>query len=257
MIAVILAGGFGTRLSEYTDEVPKPMVEVGGKPAILHIMDHYASYGVKNFVIAGGYKCEIIKQFFVGLGHYETDIVIDSERSSVSSLNNSPKRDWKITIVDTGYQTMTGGRLLRLRSLIGDQRFFITYGDGFCNVNLSKLLELHTAENATATVTAVRPTARFGELQLSENKVSSFEEKPQMNQGWINGGFFVMESEIFDFIQSDETVLEKEPLSRIAKKGKLAAYRHTGFWQCMDTKRDRDYLESLWRDGQAPWVKEH
>ena len=256
MKAVILAGGFGTRLSEYTDSIPKPMVEIGGKPILLHIMEHYASYGVEDFVIAAGYKSEVIKQYFLNMATVNSNFSVDLASGEVSIIDAKESVNWNVTVIDTGIGTMTGGRLLRLQDLLQDEPFHLTYGDGLSDVDISELQETHLNNNSVVTVTAVRPVARFGAIGVSKGMVTSFEEKPQLNQGWINGGFFIMEPEIFSSLTEDDTVLEKEPLSSLATQGKLSAYFHEGFWQCMDTKRDRDTLEEIWKTGEAPWQKE-
>jgi len=222
MKVVLLAGGFGSRLSEFTHTTPKPMVEVGGKPILFHIMKHYAKYGFNDFYIALGYKGEIIKKYF-----------------SKNFLN------WKVTCVETGKNTMTGGRLRRLRKHLGKGTFMMTYGDGLSNINLKKLLNFHEKNKKLVTVSAVRPPARFGSLTLKGNNVNYFKEKPKVEQGWINGGFFVMETEFLKFINSDKTYLEREPLEIVSKKKQLMAFRHEGFWQCMDTKRDKDRLNKI------------
>jgi len=222
MKVILLAGGFGTRLSEYTKTVPKPMVKINGKPMILHIMELYAKYGFKDFYIALGYKGEIIKKFF-----------------------NKKFYDWNINLIDTGKNTMTGGRLKRLKKYIKNERFMMTYGDGLSNVNLKKLLKFHIKNKNLATLTAVRPPARFGVIKLNGQRVNYFKEKSKLDEGWINGGFFVMEPEFINFIKNDKTYLEKEPLEKVTKKKKLGAFRHEGFWQCMDTKRDKDRLDKI------------
>ena len=222
MKVVLLAGGFGTRLSEYTKTIPKPMIEIGGKPMLLHIMEHYAKYGFKNFYIALGYKGEFIKKFF-----------------------NKNFFDWNINLIETGRNTMTGGRLKRLKKYIGEETFMMTYGDGLSNINLKKLLKFHKKNKKLVTLTAVRPPARFGALKLKGQRVSYFKEKAKLDEGWINGGFFVMEPEFFKFIKNDNTYLEREPLEIMTKKKQLAAFRHEGFWQCMDTKRDKDKLDKI------------
>jgi len=222
MKVVILAGGFGTRLSEYTKTRPKPMIQVGGKPILLHIMKLYAKYGFKDFYIALGYKGEIIKKFF-----------------------KKKFFNWNINLIDTGKNTMTGGRLKRLEKFIGNETFMMTYGDGLSNINLKKLLKFHKKNKKLVTLTAVRPPARFGALKLKGKKVSYFKEKSKLDEGWINGGFFVMEPEFLKFIKNDNTYLEREPLENISKKKELTAFRHEGFWQCMDTKRDKDSLNKI------------
>ena len=252
MKAVILAGGLGTRLSEYTSAVPKPMVEVGNKPIILHIMDLYAAHGVNDFIILAGYKGEVIKQFFGGLRDRVDDFTINL-KTGTKVFHSSDARPWNVTILDTGLETLTGGRLRRAQQIIGDDPFFLTYGDGLASVDISRLLSFHKSHGAIATLTAVRPVARFGEVRVEGDRVSHFAEKPQLDSGWINGGFFVFQNEIFKYLTGDDTVLESSPLEALAKAGELAAYKHEGFWQCMDTKRDKDYLELLWKNRPAPW----
>ena len=222
MKVILLAGGFGTRLSGYTKTIPKPMVEVGGQPMLIHIMKQYAKYGFKDFYIALGYRGELIKKFF-----------------------NKKFFDWNINLVETGENTMTGGRLKRLKKYVGKTTFMMTYGDGISNVNLGKLIKFHKKNNKLVTLTAVRPPARFGALKLKGNNVSYFKEKSKLDEGWINGGFFVMEPEFLKFIKNDNTYLEREPLEAVTQKKQLAAFRHEGFWQCMDTKRDRDNLNKI------------
>ena len=231
MKVVLLAGGFGTRLSEYTNRIPKPMIDVGGKPMLLHIMKLYAKYGFKDFYIALGYKGEVIKKFF-----------------------SKKFFDWNINLIETGRNTMTGGRLKKLKKHLGKETFMMTYGDGLSNVNLKKLLKFHKKNKKLATLTAVRPPARFGAIKLKNNHVSYFKEKSKLDEGWINGGFFVMEPKFLTYIKNDKTYLEKEPLEKISKKGQLTAFKHEGYWQCMDTKRDKDQLENLFKKG-APWLK--
>jgi len=222
MKVVILAGGFGTRIAEYTQNTPKPMIDVGGQPILLHIMKHFSKHGFKDFYIALGYRGKIIKKFF-----------------------NKKFFDWKINLIETGQNTMTGGRLKRLKKYIGKETFMMTYGDGLSNVNLKKLLKFHKTNKRLVTLTAVRPPARFGALKLQGQRVSYFKEKSKLDEGWINGGFFVMEPEIFKFIKNDNTYLEREPLEAITKKRQLGAFRHEGFWQCLDTKRDKDKLDKI------------
>jgi len=222
MKIVLLAGGFGTRLSEYTETIPKPMINIGGKPMLLHIMKLYAKYGYKDFYIALGYRGEIIKKFF-----------------------NKKFFDWNINLIETGKKTMTGGRLKRLKKYIGKETFMMTYGDGLSNLNLKKLLRFHKKNKKLVTLTAVRPPARFGALKLRGQRVSYFKEKSKLDEGWINGGFFVMEPEFLKFIKNDNIYLEREPLETVTKKKQLAAFRHEGFWQCMDTKRDKDKLDKI------------
>ena len=254
MKTIILAGGFGTRLSEYTKLIPKPMVEIGGKPIIWHIMNHYARFGYKDFVVALGYKGEVIKNYFLQYYAQNNDFTIDLSSGTVSYINEHV-RDWRVTLVDTGAGSMTGGRVLRLKETIGNEDFMLTYGDAVSNVDIGKLVQRYKEAGKLAMVTAVHPTARFGELQIDEDDfVRSFKEKPQVNQGWINGGFFVLSPKVFDYIENDLTTFEAEPLERLAAEGQLKTYRHEGFWQCMDTMRDRDMLNRMWDEGNAPWA---
>ena len=254
MKTIILAGGFGTRLSEYTKLIPKPMVEIGGKPIIWHIMNHYARYGYKDFVVALGYKGEVIKNYFLQYYAQNNDFTIDLSNGAVNYINEYT-RDWRVTLVDTGAGSMTGGRVLRLKNIIGNEDFMLTYGDAVSNVDISQLVQRYKQAGKLAMVTAVHPTARVGELQVDEDDfVRSFKEKPQVNQGWINGGFFVLSPKVFDYIENDHTTFEAEPLERLAAEGQLKTYRHEGFWQCMDTARDRDMLNKMWDEGNAPWA---
>lgn len=252
MKVVILAGGYGSRLAEFTGVVPKPMVPVGGRPILWHIMRHYAAYGLTEFVIALGYKGEVIKEYFLNYRSMNADFTVHLGNGHVD-YHDSDQVDWKVTLKDTGDASMTGGRLGRLKADVGDDAFMMTYGDGVANIDIKELLDFHRSHGKMVTVTAVHPAARFGEIALNGDSVSAFAEKPQLDRGWINGGFFVMEPEFLEFIKDDATVLEKEPLERAAASGELMAYRHEGFWQCMDTKRDHELLENLWRDGTAPW----
>jgi len=252
MKVIILAGGFGTRLSEYTESMPKPMVPVGGKPILWHIMKTYAYFGNKDFYVALGYKAEVIKEYFLQYRTLNADFTVDLGTGCVTS-HQLDEVDWKVTLVDTGLHTMTGGRVKRLRSYIGDETCMLTYGDGVADINMDDLLGFHRSHGKMVTVTAVRPVARFGELELDGNQVIQFQEKPQLQEGWINGGFFVIEPGFFDLIDGDETMLEREPLEKAANAGELMSYRHGGFWHCMDAKRDHELLESLWDQG-APWL---
>jgi glucose-1-phosphate cytidylyltransferase len=252
MKVVILAGGRGTRLAEETTIRPKPMVEIGGRPILWHIMGIYAAYGFKDFVVACGYKGEMIKQYFSNYLIHHQDYVVDLERGSKTILN-SDGVDWTVALIDTGQDTMTGGRIARLRDTIGEDTFMLTYGDGVGNVDMTTLLAFHRTHGRLATVTAVRPPARFGDLVLEGPKVSHFSEKPQTAAGWINGGFFVFEPGIFEYLGGDDTSLEKEPLEQLVAADQLVAYRHHGFWQPMDTLREKDLLEHLWASGEAPW----
>ena len=248
MKVVILAGGYGTRLSEYTQNIPKPMIRVGRMPLIWHVMQTFARYGFKEFVIALGYKGEVLKEFFINYSALRSDFTVSLADGSLEFHKRSVE-DLKVTLVDTGQETMTGGRIKHLQ----DEPFFATYGDGVGNIDLDELLVFHKETGAVATVTAVRPPARFGELEFDGNKVSKFCEKPQLGGGWISGGYFIFQPDIFDHIESASTMLEREPLERLSKAGQLMAYRHHGFWQCIDTKRDLDLMTSLCGE-QPPWL---
>jgi len=252
MKVVILAGGLGTRLMEETAARPKPMVEIGGKPMLWHIMNIYAKHGFDDFIIACGYKGEVIKEFFHNFAVHSSDYVIDMRDGSRQVLNASTA-DWRVAAIDTGAATMTGGRLLRLRKWIGEETFLVTYGDGVGNVDIKALVAFHRMHGKAATVTAVRPPARFGTLTLDGDRVSEFSEKPQVGEGWINGGFFVLEPSVFDYIDNDQTSFEREPLERLSRLGELMARRHHGFWHPLDTMRDRQLLEAMWDSGEAPW----
>jgi glucose-1-phosphate cytidylyltransferase len=252
MKTIFLAGGLGTRLMEETTSRPKPMVEIGGQPMLWHLMQLYASHGFKDFLIACGYKGEMIKEYFRNLPTRTSDYVINLADGSVEIIR-SADLDWRIGAIDTGVDTLTAGRVLRLRGLVGSAPFMVTYGDGLSDVDLTRLVAFHRAHGKLATVTAVRPPARFGALELDGARVVEFAEKPQVGDGWINGGFFVFEPGVFDYL--DEAPLERGPLERLASAGELMAYRHDGFWQPMDTMRERHVLEALWQSGEAPWVK--
>ena len=254
MKVVLLAGGFGTRLAEYTESIPKPMVPIGGRPILWRIMQHYAAYGHKDFYLAFGYKAQMVKEFFLNYRALNADFTVDLQTGAVTP-HQLDEVDWRVTLVDTGLQTMTGGRVRRMQSFIGNETFLLTYGDGVADVDLEALLAFHHKHGKLVTVTAVRPTARFGELELSGNQVVKFQEKPQVHEGWINGGFFVMEPGFFELIDNDQTILERSPLERAAEMGELVAYQHEGFWQCMDTKRDRDNLETLALLDHPPWQR--
>jgi glucose-1-phosphate cytidylyltransferase len=255
MKTVILCGGLGTRLSEETHLKPKPMVEIGGKPILWHIMKTYEQYGVNDFLLALGYKGEVIKDYFMNYHARQSNLSINLISGNID-ITKPASEDWNITLTDTGALTMTGGRLLRLKSYLQHSgTFMLTYGDGVSDINITNLLNFHRSHGKIATVSAVRPPVRFGELIINGDKVSHFQEKPQAGEGWINGGFFVFEPKIFDYIKDDSTFLEREPLEQLAQNGELMAYKHSGFWQCMDTIRDRDFLEEFWASGNAPWIK--
>jgi glucose-1-phosphate cytidylyltransferase len=254
MKVVILAGGLGTRLSEYTESIPKPLVTVGNKPILWHIMQRYAHYGHTDFYLALGYKGDTIKRYFYDISNFSKDFKINLKTGEKEYLTDN-LTDWNVSVIDTGLNTMTGGRVKRMKEFIKDEPFLLTYGDGVANIDIKKLIEFHKQSGKMVTVSAVRPVARFGELKIEKDgSVASFAEKPQTEAGWINGGYFVVNPEFIDFIEDDTTVLEKEPLERIAYHGELAAYKHYGFWQCMDTKRDRDLLEDLYENQEAPWI---
>ncbi|GAA0265948.1 Glucose-1-phosphate cytidylyltransferase [Methylorubrum aminovorans] len=254
MKAVILAGGLGTRLSEETESRPKPMVEVGGRPIIWHIMKMYSSFGVNEFVVCLGYKGYQITEFFANYYLHLSDVTIDIRNNSVD-VHNSRAEDWRVTLVDTGPETMTGGRLKRVRDHVASDDFCMTYGDGVSDVDIGALIDFHKREGRDATVTAVRPPGRFGALAIEEGRVNGFIEKPQGDGSWINGGFFVLSPKVLDRIECDQTTWEREPLEGLARDGQLSAFNHEGFWQPMDTLRDKRYLEDLWANGQAKWKR--
>ena len=252
MKVVILAGGFGTRLSEETDVKPKPMVEIGGKPILWHIMKIYSAYGFNDFVICLGYKGYVIKEYFANYFLHMSDVTIDLKNNQIE-VHNVKAEPWKVTLIDTGLNTMTGGRIKRIQPYVGDETFMLTYGDGVGNINIKELLEFHKKHGKYATLTAVQPSGRFGALDLDKNEIKAFKEKPKGDGAWINGGFFVLEPQIFEYIEGDETIWEREPLENLARDGQLMAYKHTGFWHPMDTLRDKRKLETLWETGSAPW----
>ena len=252
MKVAILAGGFGSRLAEETEIKPKPMVEIGGRPILWHIMKHYSFYGFNEFIIALGYKGNIIKKYMVDYCSLENDLTINMRNGEVRP-HDGPRPDWTVELVDTGLRTQTGGRIKRLKPYIGNETFMLTWGDGVANINLHDLLAFHKAHGKLATLTAVRPPARYGHMLFDGDQVSSFVEKPQIGEGWINGAFFVLEPGIFDYIESDETSWEREPLECLARDGQLMAYKHESFWQCMDTLREKHILETLWASERAPW----
>ena len=252
MKIVILAGGFGTRLAEETEVKPKPMVEIGGRPILWHIMKHYAYYGFKEFFIALGYKGEVIKRYFLDYYALNGNISLNLSDGGVR-VDNQKSEDWIVHLMDTGLQSMTGGRIKRLMPWLKDETFMVTYGDGVSNVNIQDLLKFHRSHGKIATVTAVRPPARFGGLVFKGDLVAQFTEKPQTGEGWINGGFLVLEPGILEYLEGENSILESDALEPLAEAGQLAAYRHPDFWQCMDTLRDLRRLESLWQSGNPPW----
>jgi glucose-1-phosphate cytidylyltransferase len=258
MKVVILAGGYGTRISEETHLKPKPMIEIGDKPLLLHVMKIFSYYGYNDFVICLGYKGNVIKEYFAHYYLYGSDVTIDFSQSVSNEIviHNQYLDPWKVTLVDTGQETLTGGRIKRVQNYVDDGPFMLTYGDGLADINISELVKFHQAHDKEATVTAVQPSGRFGALQMAQgDQVTGFREKPEGDDGWINGGFFVLEPSIFNHIAGDSTIWEKEPLETIAASGQLMAYKHSGFWHPMDTLRDKNYLEDLWKSGKAAWKK--
>ncbi len=254
MKAVILAGGMGTRITEESVLKPKPMIEIAGKPIIWHIMKLYTTYGINDFIICLGYKGFVIKEYFANYYLHESDVTFDFSNRSERLVHANTAEPWKVTLVNTGANTMTGGRVKRIKDYVGDETFLLTYGDGLADINIASLIAFHKKNKKLATVTAVNPAGRFGLLDLDEKgNVSRFLEKPEGDGNWINGGFFVMEPAIFDYLEDDKTVLERKPLETLAAQGNLKAYRHKGFWYAMDTVRDKIYLEELWNTGNAPW----
>ncbi|MFT9258139.1 MAG: glucose-1-phosphate cytidylyltransferase [Acetobacter sp.] len=251
MKAVILSGGYGTRLMEETQSRPKPMVEIGGRPILWHIMKIYSQSGINDFVIPLGYKAEMIKQYFANYHLLSADITVDFQSDSISMLKRTAER-WRVTLVDTGLETMTGGRLKRLRSYLDDEPFCMTYGDGVAEINVSNTVDYHKSHGRIATVTAVKPPARFGTLEIENGRVGAFREKP-IEQSYVNGGFFVLSPGVFDYLDDDETVFERGPLERLAQDGELMALKHDAFWHSMDTLRDKRHLDELWATQQAPW----
>jgi glucose-1-phosphate cytidylyltransferase len=253
MKAIILAGGLGTRLSEETALKPKPMVEIGGKPILWHIMKSYSTHGINDFVICCGYKSYLIKEYFSNYFLHTSDVTFDMQKNSME-VHNRYAEPWKVTVVDTGADTMTGGRLKRVQQYVKDDEMFcFTYGDGVSDVNISELVAFHKKQGKLATLTAVQPPGRFGVLNLDGSRITSFQEKPQGDGAWINGGYFVLSPKVIDYIQDDTTIWEKKPMERLAAEGQLEAYMHRQFWQPMDTLRDKVHLEELWETGKAPW----
>ncbi len=252
MKVVILAGGLGTRLSEVTDDRPKPMVEIGGQPILWHILNIYAAHGFNEFILALGYKQHVVKDFFLHYRERHSDLTVDLA-AGTKTMSGSKAPPWKVHMVDTGLTTQTGGRVKALKEWIGNETFMLTYGDGVANVDIKALVAYHKSHGKLATVTAVRPTARFGEMKITNGQVTEFREKPQTEIGWINGGFFVLEPKVIDYIAHDQMPWELEPLNKLTQEGQLMSFEHAGFWQPMDTLRDHRLLESLWQSGKAPW----
>jgi glucose-1-phosphate cytidylyltransferase len=252
MKVVILAGGFGTRISEESHLKPKPMIEIGGKPILWHIMKLYSVYGINDFIICAGYKQHVIKEFFADYYLRCSDVTFDFSKCGEITIHNNISEQWKVTVVDTGLHTMTGGRVKRLKNYI-DGTFMLTYGDGVSDVDIGKLLEFHKSRGKLATLTAVHPEGKYGIMDLKGDDVAAFREKDVEDVSWVNGGFMVMEPEVLDYIEGDSTVFEKETLGKLVKENQLNAYRHSGFWYCMDTMRDKEKLETMWESGNAPW----
>ena len=253
MKVVILAGGRGTRLSEETMVKPKPMIEIGGNPILWHIMKIFSKYGINEFIICCGYKGYMIKEYFANYSLHMSNVTFEFEKNKMKVHENSTE-PWKVTLIETGTEVMTGGRLKRVKNYIGEETFCFTYGDGVSDINIKKLVEYHKSKDVSATLTAVQPIGRFGRLTIDGDYINDFEEKPHGDQGWINGGFFVLEPETIDLIKDDNTIWEKEPLEALASNGRLAAYKHKGFWEAMDTMRDKEYLENICKKGQPPWL---
>jgi glucose-1-phosphate cytidylyltransferase len=252
MKAIILAGGLGTRISEETSVRPKPMVEIGGKPVLWHIMKTYSAHGIHDFIICCGYKGYLIKEYFANYFLHMSDITFDMKNNKME-VHQQSAEPWRVTLVDTGEDTMTGGRIKRIANYVGSEDFCCTYGDGISDVNITALVEFHKQHGKLATLTATQPPGRFGALKLSGNSILSFQEKPQGDGSWINGGFFVLSPKVLDYISGDHTIWEREPMDRLAHEGQIVAFFHSGFWQPMDTMRDKNYLEELWASGKAPW----
>lgn len=256
MKVVILAGGYGTRISEESQFKPKPMIDICGKPILWHIMKSYSHYGMDDFIICAGYKQQVIKEFFAHYYLYMSDVTFDIANAGAKTVIHTHAEPWKVTVADTGLNTMTGGRIKRIKDYIGNEPFLLTYGDGVCDIDINALIKFHKANGKMVTLTAVQPGGRFGNLEFENGtEIKSFAEKRKEDGGWINGGFMVVEPEIFDYIEGDQSVLERDVLEKLAAKGQLCAYKHNGFWQCMDTLRDKMFLEKLIESGQAPWIK--
>ena len=255
MKVVILAGGYGTRISEESHLKPKPMIEIGEKPILWHIMKIYSHFGYNDFIICLGYKGYVIKEFFADYYLHASDVTFDFANQNMLTIHNNVSEPWRVTLVDTGLDTMTGGRVKRIKKYVGDERFMLTYGDGVSDVNINKLESYHKKSGGLITMTAIQPGGRFGVLDIDDtsNRIERFVEKSKEDGGWINGGFMILEPQVFDYIEGDKTIFERSPLEKIAEEGKLNAYKHNGFWQCMDTQRDKGVLDDLWRTAKAPW----
>lgn len=254
MKVVLLAGGFGTRISEESHLKPKPMITIGDLPILCHIMKYYSAFGFSEFIICCGYKGFVIKEYFASYYLHNSDVTFDFSSENKMTIHNNVAEPWKVTLVDTGISTMTGGRIKRIQKFVDDETFLMTYGDGLCNLDIKELVEFHNTHKKTATLTAIQPGGRFGVLNINnKEQISSFDEKKKEDGGWINGGFMVLEPAIFNYLEDDSTVFEKAPLENLSKEEQLMAYKHYGFWQCMDTQRDKQLLESLWDSGKAPW----
>jgi glucose-1-phosphate cytidylyltransferase len=252
---VILAGGYGTRISEETIVKPKPMIEIGEKPMLWHIMQCYSRYGYHDFIICLGYKGAMIKEYFAHYYLYGSDVTFDFTKPHETIIHHHSGEPWKVTLVDTGKDTMTGGRMKRIQPFVGKQTFMMTYGDGVSDIDIGRLAAYHASHGQLATVTAIQPTGRFGALSITKgDRIDGFQEKPRGDGGWVNAGFFVLEPEVFDYIEGDDTVFEQAPMKRLAEDGQLMAYKHVGFWHPMDTLRDKNYLEELWKSGKAYWT---
>ena len=252
MKAVILAGGFGTRISEESHLTPKPMLQIGDKPILWHIMKIYSAFGINDFIICCGYKSYIIKEYFANYFLHMSDVTFDMQFNKME-VHQKAAEPWKVTLIDTGLRTMTGGRLKKVRKYIGDERFCFTYGDGVADIDINKLVKFHEQQGTLATITAIQPPGRFGIIGIEENRVMKFHEKPKGDGTWISGGFFVLEPEVIDLIEGDETVWERGPMEQLSDEGNMSVYKHTGFWGAMDTQRDKQFLEEQWQSGQAGW----
>lgn len=257
MKVVLLAGGFGTRISEESYLKPKPMIEIGGKPILWHIMKHYSHYGHNEFIICAGYKQHIIKEWFANYFIHNSDITFDFTQGDKVIVHNQVSEPWKVSVIDTGLNTMTGGRIKRIKDFIGDEIFLMTYGDGLSDVDINVSIDFHRKNGRLATMTAVQPESRFGVLDIQDDSILAFREKNQIDAGWINGGFMILDSKVIDYIKDDTIMFEREPLEMLAKERQLMCYRHKGFWQCMDTLRDKEKLERLWDTEEAPWKVWH